>query len=49
VYQYSSANLNAIVSQAAVSVTPPSGSGTTSTISSYSFPGQSITLFVVVP
>jgi hypothetical protein len=47
VYQYSNANLNAIVQQAAVSVTPPSGSGTTSTIANYSFPAQSITLFVV--
>ena len=47
VYQYSNANLNAIVQQAGVSVTPPSGSGTTSTIGSYSFPAQSITLFVV--
>jgi hypothetical protein len=47
VYQYSNANLNAIVAQPAVAVTPPSGSGTTSTITNYSFPGQSITLFVV--
>ena len=47
VYQYSNANLNAIVQQAGVSVTPPSGSGTTSTIGNYSFPAQSITLFVV--
>jgi len=47
VYQYSNANLNAIVQQAAVNVTPPSGSGTTSTISGYTFPPQSITLFVV--
>ncbi len=47
VYQYSNANLSAVVSQPAVTVTPPTGSGTTSTISSYSFPGQSITLFVV--
>jgi hypothetical protein len=47
VYQYSNANLNAIVAQPAVTVTPPSGSGTTSTISSYTFPAQSITLFVV--
>lgn len=46
VYQYSNANLNAIVQQAGVSVTPPS-SGTTSTISQYTFPAQSITLFVV--
>jgi len=47
VYQYSNANLNAIMQQAGMSVTPPSGSGTTSTIDSYSFPAQSITLFVV--
>jgi len=46
VYQYSYANPYAIVPQAAVSVTPPTGSGTTSTIS-YIFPAQSITLFVV--
>ena len=46
VFQYSNANLNAIVKQASVSVTPPS-SGTTSTIGSYTFPAQSITLFVV--
>ncbi len=46
VYQYSNANLNAIVQQAAVSVTPPV-SGTSSTISNYTFPAQSITLFVV--
>jgi hypothetical protein len=47
VFQYSNANLNAIVQQAGASVTPPSGSGTTSTITSYTFPAQSITLFVV--
>jgi|GEM_PF-662976 len=47
VYQYSNTNLNAIVQQAGVSVTPPLASGTTSTISSYTFPAQSITLFVV--
>jgi hypothetical protein len=48
VYQYSNANLNAIVQPQAnpVTVTPPS-SGTTSTISNYTFPAQSITLFVV--
>jgi hypothetical protein len=46
VYQYSNANLNAIIPQAALSVTPPTGNGTTSTIS-YTFPAQSITLFVV--
>ncbi len=47
VYQYSDANLNAIAQRAGVSVTPPSGSGTTSTIGDYTFPPQSITLFVV--
>ena len=47
VYQYSSASLNAIVPLAAVSVTPPSGSGTTSTIGNYTFPAQSITLLVI--
>jgi hypothetical protein len=47
VYRYSNANLGAIVQQAGVSVTPPSGSGTTSTIGNYTFPAQSITLFVV--
>jgi hypothetical protein len=47
VFQYSSANLNAIVQQAGVSVTPPTGGGTTSTIGNYTFPAQSITLLVV--
>jgi hypothetical protein len=47
VFQYSNANLNAIVQQASVSVTPPSGGGTSSTIDNYTFPAQSITLFVV--
>jgi hypothetical protein len=47
VYQYSNANLNAIVPEAGVNVTPPSGSGAASTIGSYTFPAQSITLFVV--
>jgi hypothetical protein len=46
VYQYSNANLSAIVPQAAANVTPPA-SGTTSTIGNYTFPAQSITLFVV--
>jgi len=46
VYQYSNANLNAIQHPAAVNVTSPTGAGTTSTIG-YTFPGQSITLFVV--
>jgi hypothetical protein len=47
VYQYSNANLSAIVPEAAVSVTPPAGSGTTSTIGNYTFPAQSITLLVI--
>jgi hypothetical protein len=46
VYQYSNANLNAITQPTPVTVMPPP-SGTTSTISNYSFPAQSITLFVV--
>jgi len=45
VFLLSNANLNAIVAQAGATVTPPVGSGTTSTIS-YTFPAQSITLFV---
>ena len=45
-FLYNNANINAIVAQPAVTVTPPSGSGTTSTIS-YTFPTQSITLFVI--
>ena len=39
-------DLNAIAPQAAATVTPPSGGGTTSTIT-YTFPAQSITLLVV--
>ena len=46
VFLYSNANLNAIVSQPNVSVTAPSGSGTTSTLST-TFPAQSITLLVI--
>jgi len=46
VFLYSNANLAAIVPQTAVTVTPPSGSGTTSTINT-TFPAQSITLLVV--
>lgn len=46
-FLYSNANLNAIVAQPAVTVTPPSTGGTASTISNYTFPAQSITLFVV--
>ena len=45
-FLYSNANLAAIVHQPDVTVTPPSGSGTTSTIIA-TFPAQSITLFVV--
>ena len=45
-YLYSNANLNAIVAQPAVTVTPGTG-GAASTIANYSFPAQSITLFVV--
>jgi hypothetical protein len=46
-YLYSNANLNAIVAQPAVTVTPPASGSTASIISSYTFPAQSITLFVV--
>jgi hypothetical protein len=46
-YLYSSANLNAIVAQPGVTVTPPAGASTTSTIANYTFPAQSITLFVI--
>jgi hypothetical protein len=45
-YLYSNANLAAIVGPAAVTVTPTSGSSPWS-ISNYTFPAQSITLFVV--
>jgi hypothetical protein len=45
-YLYSNANLNAIVAQPAVTVTPGSGSAA-STIANYTFPAQSITLFIV--
>jgi hypothetical protein len=44
-YLYSNANLNAIVGPTAVTVTNVSGQA--STISNYTFPAQSITLFVV--
>ena len=43
-YQYSNANLNAIVAQPAVTVTPARGAASTI---SYTFPAQSITLFVI--
>jgi hypothetical protein len=45
-FLYSNANLAAIVAQPAVTVTPPA-TGSTSTINNYTFPAQSITLFVV--
>lgn len=47
VYQYSNANLNAIVAQPDVTYTPPSSGSTTGTIGSITFPGQSITMIVV--
>jgi hypothetical protein len=47
VYQYSGANLAAIVAQPGVAVTPPGAGSTTSTIGNYSFPAGSITLFVI--
>ncbi len=46
VYQYSNANINAIVPQTAATITPPSGGSSTSTIS-YTYPAQSITLLVI--
>ncbi|HTV83390.1 MAG TPA: glycoside hydrolase family 44 protein [Acidobacteriaceae bacterium] len=46
VYQYSNANLNAIAVEPAQTVAPPGGGGTTGTIS-YTFPAQSITLFII--
>jgi hypothetical protein len=46
VYLYSNANLNAIVQQASLTVTPPATGGTASSIST-TFPAQSITLLVV--
>ena len=42
-FLYSSANLNAIVAQPNLTVTAPSGTGTTSTLST-TFPAQSITV-----
>jgi hypothetical protein len=45
-FLYSNANLAAIVAQPAVTVTPPTGGGTTSTITT-AFPAQSITLLVI--
>ena len=46
VFLYSNANPAAIVAQSSLTVTPPSGGGTASTIST-TFPAQSITLLVV--
>ncbi|HET7103042.1 MAG TPA: glycoside hydrolase family 44 protein [Terracidiphilus sp.] len=46
VFQYSSANLSAIVSLPDATVAPPSG-GTTSSTLTATFPAQSVTLFVV--
>ena len=45
-YLYSNANLNAIVAQPAITVTPPASGGQASTITT-TFPAQSITLLVV--
>ncbi len=45
-FLYSNANLAAIVAQPNMTVTPPSGSGTVSTINS-TFPAQSITILVM--
>ncbi|HEY5381069.1 MAG TPA: glycoside hydrolase family 44 protein [Acidobacteriaceae bacterium] len=46
VYQYSNANLAAIVAQPDATITPPASGGTTSTVSA-TFPAQSITLLVI--
>lgn len=46
VYQYSSANLTQIVKQAAATITPPASGSTTASLT-YTFPAQSITLFVI--
>ncbi|MDR3740961.1 MAG: glycoside hydrolase family 44 protein [Terracidiphilus sp.] len=46
VYQYSNANLNAIVAQSPLTITAPTGSSTTSTVTT-TFPAQSITLLVI--
>ncbi len=45
-FLYSNANLNAIVEQPAVAITPPATGGTSSTVT-VTFPAQSITLLVV--
>ncbi len=46
VWGYSAANLAAIVTEPDLTVTPPSGSGTTSTLTT-TFPAQSITILVI--
>ncbi|MGA9069256.1 MAG: glycoside hydrolase family 44 protein, partial [Terracidiphilus sp.] len=46
-FLYSNANLAAIVSQPYVTVTPPGAGSTTSTITRYTFPAQSITLLAI--
>jgi hypothetical protein len=46
VYLYSNANLAGIVSKPALAVTAPAAGSTTSSIANYTFPAQSITLFV---
>ena len=45
-FLYSSANLNAIVAQPNITLTAPTGSGTTSTLAT-TFPAQSITILIV--
>lgn len=45
-FLYSNANINGIVVRPSVTITPPTGSGAANTIS-YTFPTQSITLFVI--
>jgi hypothetical protein len=47
VYQYSNANLTSIVAEPSVPVTTAPGDVAPSTIASYQFPAQSITLFVI--
>jgi hypothetical protein len=47
VFQYSAANLGAIVSLPGVAVSAPVSGSSTSTIANYSFPAGSITLFVI--
>lgn len=47
VFQYSNANLNAIVAQPNATITPPTSPSTTGTISSLTFPAQSITMIVI--